>query len=192
MLKRLGVLFLFIGLILLSISGYMAYTIILDIQTANRHNEEILTKLEELINEQGPVYSYEDELKSLEIDGEEYLGVIDIPSVELSLPVYKDWNYDLLKLGPCRYKGSYKENDMILMSHYYEDQFEKIKKANMGDLVYFVSVDKQIYTYRIEYYETLKSFDGLILEEKTDWDLTLFTCNTYGFTRHVVRCSRVY
>lgn len=192
MLKKLGVIFLFIGLVLLCISGYKAYTIFEDIKTANKHNQETLLELQDLINKQTPTYSYEDELKSLEIDGQEYLGIVDIPSVELSLPVFKDWDYGLLKLGPCRYKGSYLDNDMILMSHYYEDQFEKIKKANIGDLVYFVTADKEIYTYKIDYYETLKSFDGLILEEKTDWDLTLFTCNTYGFTRYVVRCSRVY
>ena len=36
------------------------------------------------------------------IDGVDYIGVLEIPALELTLPVAGDWSYALLDLAPCR------------------------------------------------------------------------------------------
>ncbi len=40
------------------------------------------------------------------LDGEEYLGVLEIPSLQMTLPVISEWSYLRLKKAPCRYTGS--------------------------------------------------------------------------------------
>lgn len=46
------------------------------------------------------------EMPTQEIEGNDYIGVLEIPSLGLSLPVMSEWSYPRLKLAPCRYHGS--------------------------------------------------------------------------------------
>ncbi len=49
-----------------------------------------------------------------EIDGQSYIGVLDIPALGLSLPIISTWSYPGLQIAPCRYSGSaYLENLVI-------------------------------------------------------------------------------
>ena len=41
-----------------------------------------------------------------EIEGNGYIGLLEIPALGLSLPVMSEWSYPNLKLAPCRYSGS--------------------------------------------------------------------------------------
>ena len=40
------------------------------------------------------------------IDGRSYIGVLEIPSLSLQLPVIGSWSYAELREAPCRYAGS--------------------------------------------------------------------------------------
>lgn len=40
------------------------------------------------------------------VDGVAYIGVLEIPALELTLPVTGEWSYDRLKIALCRYAGS--------------------------------------------------------------------------------------
>jgi sortase A len=40
------------------------------------------------------------------VDGHDYIGRIDIPDLEISLPIMSEWSYPNLKIAPCRYSGS--------------------------------------------------------------------------------------
>lgn len=191
MLRKIGILLVLIGLLLIAYSVNLGISIFNDEKNASFVNNEVIKELHTIIDEKTPDFSDKDDLPSIEIDGNRYLGIIEVPSVQMSLPVYKDWDYDKLKIGPCLYTGSFYNNDMIIMSHNYSNQFDLLKKTNLEDIIYFISADKVIYTYKIEYVETLEPTQVEYLETKTDWDLTLFTCNFQGITRHVIRCSRV-
>ena len=54
----------------------------------------------------------------------------------------------------------------------------------------FRDVDGNSFAYTVAELETL---DPCAVEEMKagDWDLTLFTCNTSGQTRCVIRCDRI-
>ena len=45
------------------------------------------------------------DMPTQEVDEYEYIGRIDIPVLELSLPVMESWSYPKLKVAPCRYRG---------------------------------------------------------------------------------------
>ena len=50
----------------------------------------------------------------IEIDGYGYIGVLQIPSLDLTLPIISDWSYPALQVAPCRYAGSAYEGGLVL------------------------------------------------------------------------------
>lgn len=141
------------------------------------------------------------EMPTMLIDGNRYIGTLEIPSLGLRLPVLDHWNYELLKISPCLYSGSYYTDDMVICAHNYQKHFSPIKGIAIDADVYFITAEKVIYHYTVCNRETVQptAVDQMIrnmnngdseLELLEDWDLTLFTCNTGGQTRCAVRCIR--
>lgn len=123
------------------------------------------------------------------IDGRDYIGVLEIPACELTLPVISDWSYPALKEAPCRYAGSAYQDDLILAGHNYRSHFGKLQNLAVGDTVRFTDVSGNIFTYKVAEHETLAAADVEEMESG-DWDLTLFTCDYSGQNRLTVRCVR--
>lgn len=124
------------------------------------------------------------------LDGEDYIGVLEIPALQLELPVLSEWSYDRLKIAPCRYAGSAYLKNMILCAHNYPSHFADLQSLRSGDSVTFTDVDGNAFVYRVVEIETIPS-GGVEQMESGDWDLTLFTCNFSGQSRVTVRCEAV-
>ncbi len=129
-------------------------------------------------------------MPTVEIDGYLYIGVLEIPKSDLTLPVMYEWDYDRLKISPCRFSGSYFTNDLVICAHNYARHFSPIKWLDIGEDVYFSTVDGNVYHYTVSNRETVQPTDvkQMIDRGEENWDLTLFTCNTGGQTRCAVRC----
>lgn len=135
------------------------------------------------------------------VDGFQYIGILEIPSLGIRLPVMDTWDYDRLRISPCLYSGSYYTDDMVICGHNYQRHFSPIKGVDIDADVYFITADKVIYHYTVSNRETVQptSVEQMIRNmnnrdpedgDMEDWDLTLFTCNTGGQTRCAVRCIR--
>ena len=59
------------------------------------------------------------EMPVVEIDGIEYIGTLEIPALELELPVISTWSDALLDCAPCRYVGSSYLDNLIIAGHNY-------------------------------------------------------------------------
>lgn len=132
----------------------------------------------------------EREMPIIEIDGNEYVGFLDIPVLELSLPVMAEWSYPNLKISPCHLTGSVYRDDMVICAHNYERHFGGIKNLVPGDEVRFTDGDGNVFYFEVSSLEQLLPTQ---VEEMTEseWDLTLFTCTIGGAQRVTVRCTRV-
>lgn len=125
-----------------------------------------------------------------EANGQQYIGVIDIEGISVSLPVISDWDYQKLKLAPCRYSGSAYQPGFVIMAHNYAGHFGKLDTLSYGSRVTFTDVDGNIFVYEVADIEILERTD--VEDMKSDaWDLTLFTCTVGGSSRVTVRCVRV-
>jgi sortase A len=125
-----------------------------------------------------------------EANGQQYIGVIDIEGISVTLPVISDWDYQKLKLAPCRYSGSAYQPGFVIMAHNYAGHFGKLDTLSYGSRVTFTDVDGNIFEYEVADIEILKRTD--VEDMKSDaWDLTLFTCTVGGSSRVTVRCVRV-
>lgn len=132
----------------------------------------------------------ETEMPVSSVDGIDYIGVLQIPALDLELPIISRWSYPSLQIAPCRYTGSAYLQNMTICAHNYVSHFGNLKNLRMGDEVRFTDIDGNVFSYQVADMETLLP-DAV--EEMTDsgWDLSLFTCTIGGRTRVTVRCKSV-
>lgn len=196
--KRKGTKLMTIGLLLMAAALFLALYNIWDGMRAERAARDIVDELEPIILKDGdplPDNLYDDldpdkEMETITINGYEYIGYLEIPSLELKLPVMAEWDYNRLRISPCRYSGSYYKNDLVIAAHNYIRHFSSIRWIKPSSDVYFINVKGRVFHYQVDYVETLRETQ---VEDMVsgDWDLTLFTCNSGGWTRCAVRCMRV-
>ena len=74
----------------------------------------------------------------------EYIGVLDLPVLNLSLPIMSDWDYERLKMAPCRQFGS---DDLVIAGHNYINHFGSLGMLKAGDSVTFTGTDGAVNTY---------------------------------------------
>ena len=138
---------------------------------------------------QPPFVQYpEMEMPTREIDGQTYIGMVEVPALELSLPVISEWTYPRLKKAPCRYVGSVYSKDMVICGHNYDRHFGRLKDLAVGDEVRFTDMDGNVFFYSVCGTEQLGKYavEDMLAGE---WDLTLFTYTKGGRMRVTVRCK---
>jgi sortase A len=134
---------------------------------------------------------------SMTVDGVQYLGTLEIPSLNIKLPVAREWSYEQLNISPARYSGSYSTNDLVICAHNYATHFGPIENVDIGADVYFTPVGGQRIHYVVGNRETLEptAIQQMVendnnSDRKDKWDMTLFTCTLDGQARVSVRCLR--
>lgn len=122
------------------------------------------------------------------VDGQDYIGTIQIPLLDLELPVVSEWSYEALKTAPCRYQGSAYSGGLILMAHNFDSHFGRIGQLRPGDFVFFTDVEGNKFSYQVADREELPG-TAIADMEAGDWALTLFTCTYGGQNRVTIRCE---
>lgn len=128
------------------------------------------------------------EMPVVTIDGYDYIGWIELPALELTLPVMSEWDAARLKIAPCRYSGSVYSGDLVIAAHNYASHFGRLSALSPGDEVIFTDADGREFRYAVADAEILPP---TAVEEMTagEWPLTLFTCTYGGRTRLTIRCD---
>lgn len=129
------------------------------------------------------------EMEEIVVDDHGYVGFLQIPKLDLELPVMADWDYQKLQLSPCRYTGSVFGDDLVIMAHNYDGHFGRISKLSAGDQVFFTDVKGNVTQYTVIERETLAP-NAVEEMTKGEYDLTLFTCTYGGRQRVTIRCDR--
>lgn len=124
-----------------------------------------------------------------EVNGISYIGVIEIPGLQLSLPVISSTTKANLKIAPCRYTGSAYLDNLVIGAHNYKAHFGNIDDLQYEESVVFKDIDGNEFVYKVANIEVLQpeQVDDLCVSE---WALSLYTCTSGGQSRIVVRCER--
>ena len=109
---------------------------------SKRESNNIMNKL---IDEE----SKNEENNLIVINDLEYIGYIVIPSLDLNLPVSKNFSYSSLKKTPALYYGSVKNNNLVICGHSYKSHFGYLYKLKKGDEIIFIDVNNNKYTYKV-------------------------------------------
>ena len=139
--------------------------------------------------------------KQLNINGTGIMGYIEIPKINVSLPIYHGTDEAVLQIAIGHLSGTSlpvggKSTHCIVSGHRGLPSarlFTDLDKIQTGD-VFIVSVLDEILTYQVDQIRIVEPKDLYDLEIEPGKDLcTLVTCTPYGINTHrlLVRGSRV-
>lgn len=163
-------------------AGQLAQVRLEALQTAMAHNEG------PALNPQ-QITASSIQQNALELDGERYIGYLTIPALELELPVMSDWDYEKLKVAPCRQFGTAKTDDLVIAAHNYKKHFARLADLKQGNEVLFYEVDGTVNRYDVVDIETLNPTE-VDKVKNSENALILYTCTYSGKARTAVFCNR--
>ncbi len=131
----------------------------------------------------------EPEMKTVLVDGREYIGVLKIPRTGSELPVMATCTDRTINVAPGRYYGSPEGGAFVIGGHNYISHLGRIDWLREGDEVLFTDVEGTSYLYSVVGSEVLDANASRALVDD-QWDLSLFTCTFSGAQRLTVRCLR--
>ena len=151
-----------VGLLLIAAALLLTVYNIRESDRAGAESEEMVVRMESLTaalperletekKELVPEYKKnpEMEMPTVEVNGQECVGMIEIPALGLKLPVISEWSDAKLKKAPCRYSGSAYLKNMIIAGHNYRTHFSGIKRLNPRDSVVFTDADGNVFSYEV-------------------------------------------
>lgn len=175
------------GIILLAGSvGLYAFNLITE-NRAQKNSAEILALFPETGTQEEDIGANDKYFYPFDINGKQYIASVEIPVLDLILPVQETWSYEKLKTSPCVYNMNLDKDCIVIAAHNYRKHFASIQMLQKGDLVILKNLDDVEYIYQVSKTEVLpsESVDDM-LDDK--WDLTLFTCDYRAVNRIAVRC----
>ena len=133
---------------------------------------------------------FDTEMKVVDIEGNDYIGYLDIPELNVTLPVMSECDYSRLRVAPCRYYGSIKTDNLVICAHNYKSHFGYIGELSLDSMVMFTDMEGTKNMYTVTSVEILHPTDTELVKDTGD-DLILYTCTYSGRTRIVVRCTEI-
>ena len=129
------------------------------------------------------------EMPTVVVNGYAYVGYLELPTLELKLPVMSKGDYTRLQIAPCRQFGSSRTDDLVIAAHNYQNHFGRLKELAVGDAVTFTDMEGIVNTYRVARVETLNPTE-VDAVQNSGHALVLYTCTKGGKTRVTVFCDR--
>lgn len=190
--SKIGIFFMSAGALLIVLSLSLFLWNSAENKRADEAAEKALSSVLEAIEKNKDEYPdpYSTEMTVKEINGYDYIGYISVPSKNINLPVMSEWDYNRLKISPCRYYGSSKTDDLVIAAHNLRSFFWQILSLEPGATVIFTDMDGIVIKYTVSNVETLRPSEVERMKIG-DWDLTLFTCTRGSQNRRAIRCIKV-
>ena len=192
MAKRIGVLCIILGFCcLFSAVGLIAYNQ-MEEKSAEAASAAMLHNVQQITETEGkaPAAEYPAEMPTVDVDGNPCIGMLSIPVLELELPVISEWDYDRLKIAPCRQYGSTKTDDLVIAAHNYASHFGRLAQLRTGDLLTFTDMDAETILYGVVTVDVLEP-TAVDTVKDSEFDLVLYTCTYGGENRVAVFCDRI-
>ena len=123
------------------------------------------------------------------------IGLIEIPSINISYPVLSESSEESLKISVCKFSGPLPNRigNLCIAGHNYKNSlmFSKLNDLNINDSIFITDLNNV----RLEY----SVFEKYIVKENnlnctnttTNIELTLITCNDYNNKERIVIKAKV-
>lgn len=190
--NKRGCFFFILGAILITAAlGLVIYNMAQDSSAGNDSYDALMELSADM--KRDDLYSFDPNLDmpTKKVGDWNYIGVLEIPSLNLVLPVIDQWSYDALLVSPARYTGSAYLDNMVIAAHNYTSHFGRLRELSLEDEVRFVDVSGNVFYYKVQELQILPPTAVEEMVQADGWDLTMFTCTWGGQSRVTVRCARV-
>lgn len=183
----LGAALIFVSLALIAVSQIRAHI-------GSVRSQETVLKMGELLPERSegiPGVYPNSNMPILEIDGVDYVAMLEIPSLNIALPVADKWNPDKLFKAPARFSGSCYAHNLVIGGEDYAHQFSFCDKIDTGTHIVVTDMTGTQFSYTVSRVDRSKNAASQWLIN-TDYDLTLFCQDIYSMEYIAVRCNFIY
>ena len=146
--KFLGTIMICLGILSLAGAGWLVARNLREQSTAEHLSQEVVRSLEIAVQEvavsqeeeglETPDYQYNPdmEMPETQIDGHSYVATLEIPDLDLTLPIMSQLTMPKLKIAPCRYEGTVYKQDLIIGAHNYDSHFGRLKTLSYGSQIW--------------------------------------------------------
>lgn len=122
----------------------------------------------------------------LSVDGNDFVGILEMPRYESALPVSADWGK--LTRYPCRFSGSVYDCSIQIGATSQKGQYDFYREISLGDTLLFTDMEGNRFTYTVTNLRYEKHADQTALNRE-EAALTLFIKNVYDFEYLIVSCN---
>lgn len=124
----------------------------------------------------------------LEINGDNFIGIIEIPLYDTCLPVCGVWSKSDINKYPCRFTGSTYDGSLVIGGSDNKGQFDFMKLISIGDAVYITDTSGNRFGYTVA---DIVITDDVSAENlcSAEHELTFYARNTYNLKYTIVRCT---
>lgn len=173
-----------------------------ELEKAYEYNEELLPSiLPDSFAEAEANGTDETYMSLLNTNGDGVMGYIQIPSINVKLPIFHTTSEEVLQIGVGHLEGSSlpvggENTHSVLSAHRglpSATLFTDLDKVQIGD-DFFIIIMGEYYAYEVDQIEVVEPDDTSLLQVEDGQDLcTLITCTPYGVNtqRLMVRGHRV-
>ena len=160
-----------------------------NISSSEKNIQNYVSTLRELIPEPQDAVLEErrdNTMSALSVDGIDFVGLIELPQYESTLPVCAAWGK--ASKYPCRFDGSIYDGTLQIGATTQKGQYDFYRELSVGDSVIYTDAEGNRYTFVITSmrYEKHANEDTLQSEEGA---LKLFIKNIYSFEYLIVFCN---
>lgn len=128
-------------------------------------------------------------LEIVELEGDDYIGWISLPSFELEVPIMAQISEKRLGKAPCLEVGSPLTDDAVICGHNYKSHFLALHSIQPGEPVTFTYPNGHVADYAVTRCGVVEPTD-LDAVLHSGHDLVLYTCTSDGEDRWAVYCDR--
>lgn len=121
------------------------------------------------------------------------LGVLQIPAINLKLPIIDGWTDARGNIAPCSIAGSanFKPRRLIIAGHNLKSHFKSLIDLSVGDEVLFTAKNGETFRYSVIEVGQCHRDNPEEVSAGSGWDITLVTCKTIRTMRTLIRCAEI-
>ena len=181
---------LILGLVLvvaaLGIGGFFGVRMYL----GNQKSQAVTTRLEQLLPERtkGVPGTYSNTaMPVLEIDGTDYVALLQVPDFGVTVPVSDAWDQKNLYATPSRFSGSVYDGTLVIGGGNDLQTFSFCNKIDVGATVLITDMTGAEFIYTVATVDRARHAQPQWLSQQA-FDLTLFCQDAYSMEYIAVRC----
>jgi sortase A len=183
---------LFLGALLILVSLGLVMVSQIRLHLGGQNSQQAVSGLEALLPDRTPGVPGEPAgMPVLELEGTDYVAILEVPSFGITLPVVAQWDDSRLSHAPARFYGSTGDHSLVIGGADDRRQFGFCDKIDLGDRITVTDMTGAQFTYTVSDVDRAKHADAQWLTT-ADCDLTLFCHDLYSMQYIAVRCTFAY
>ena len=188
--RRIGNIIFVLGCLL--IAGSLGLLLFLQVQAkqAQGSNREIVQAMENILTDrrEGSSLGEEIGMPVLELQGEDFVALLEIPSYGLKLPVSSSWDQGKVRSHPCRFSGTAYNGSLVIGGSDQPGQLDFLDRISDGTAVTVTDMTGRVFSYVVERVERSSAASAQRLADG-QWDLTLFVRDAQLLEYIILRCE---